>query len=35
MKQRRQESTEHDKDYRKLCNAVRKAARIVKKHVSK
>jgi len=27
MKQRRQESNEHEKEYRKLCNVVRKAAR--------
>jgi hypothetical protein len=31
MKQRRQESTEHEKEYRRLCNAVRKAARNDKK----
>jgi len=27
MKQRRQESNEHEKEYRNLCNVVRKAAR--------
>jgi len=27
MKQRRQESNEHEKEYRKLCNVVRKGAR--------
>jgi len=27
MKRRRQESSEHEKEYWKLCNAVRKAAR--------
>jgi len=30
MKQRRHESNEYEKDYRKLCKAVRKAARIDK-----
>jgi len=31
MKKRRQESNEHGKEYRKVCNVVRKAARTDKK----